>query len=233
MENKSVLGGVSPLKKRQGSRGGKRAGQATKTGKRRGGFAKSRGKKGAGGPNVGGYNVMTRFTPGQPWSPPTSGGTTIIPDFDKLIKEKQPKDPEDTKDPRYPYKEWTPGTPGSEKVEEVLKKDVGTWDYDKGNPSYSQAWDLNLENIKKKYKDFDAYVDEQKKIKSGEIKGASKEDIDKSIKEFRKVEIPGKPGFYTYYNADGEEITEAEYEKTKSPGKMKLGGYRAMHGTSK
>ena len=86
MEDIDIVGGVSPIKARQSSRGGKSAGRATSTGKRRGGFAKSAGKRGAGGPNVGGYNVMTRFTPGKPWSPPVSGGTTIIPDFGKLKK---------------------------------------------------------------------------------------------------------------------------------------------------
>ena len=51
----------SPVKARQSSRGGKAARRATRTAKRRGGFAKSRGKRGAGGRNVGGYNVQTRF----------------------------------------------------------------------------------------------------------------------------------------------------------------------------
>ena len=49
-----ILGGVSPLKKRRGgrrqsSRGGQYAGKATSTASRRGGFAKSTGKRGAGG----------------------------------------------------------------------------------------------------------------------------------------------------------------------------------------
>jgi len=77
--SEEIIGGVSPLKARQSKRGGKYAGKATKTAKRRGGFAKSKGKRGAGGRNVGGYNVMTRFTPGTPWTPPASGGTSIIP----------------------------------------------------------------------------------------------------------------------------------------------------------
>ena len=41
MEDTNVIGGVSPVKKRgarQGSRGGKAAGRATSTGKRRGGL---------------------------------------------------------------------------------------------------------------------------------------------------------------------------------------------------
>ena len=52
----------SPLKQRQSSRGGKSAGRATATSGRRGGFAKSRGKRGGGGRNVGGYNINTRFS---------------------------------------------------------------------------------------------------------------------------------------------------------------------------
>tara|TARA_R110002012_G_scaffold254694_2_gene433779 strand:- start:176 stop:895 length:720 start_codon:yes stop_codon:yes gene_type:complete len=227
IENNDILGGVSPIKARQSSRGGKGAGRATSTGKRRGGFAKAKGGKGKGGPNVGGYNVMTRFTPGKPWSPPVSGGTTIIPDFSKLKNEKDPNSI-DKKDPRYPYKEWTPGTPGSEKIEEVLKKGVGTWDKDKEGrlPKWSEAWDLNLEDIKNKYEDFDAYVQDQKNIQAGKYKGATKEQIDKSIKEKRVTKVKGTDGYYTYYNADGGVISEDEYNRTKSPGKMKLGGYK-------
>lgn len=235
MEDIDIVGGVSPLKRkgRQASRGGKAAGRATSTGKRRGGFAKSAGKRGAGGPNVGGYNVMTRFTPGKPWSPPVSGGTTIIPDFGKLKNEKKGGDPKDKKDPEYPYKVWTPGTPGSEKVEEVLKKGVGTWDYDQGNPTWSQAWDLNLENIKNKYEDFDAYVQDQKNIKEGKYKGATEKEIRDSIYEKKVTKVKGTDGYYTYYDASGNEITKEQYDKTKSPNtmksspnKMKLGGYK-------
>ena len=79
MIDKEIIGGVSPLKARQSSRGGKNAARATSTGKRRGGFAKSKGKRGGGGRNVGGYNVQTRFTPPAGFAPPGSGGTTIVP----------------------------------------------------------------------------------------------------------------------------------------------------------
>ena len=74
--NTDTIGGVSPLKARQSSRGGKDAGRATKTTKQRGGFAKSKGKRGAGGANVGGYNVQTRFAPSKRTIFPASGGTT-------------------------------------------------------------------------------------------------------------------------------------------------------------
>ena len=237
MEDIDIVGGVSPLKRkgRQASRGGKAAGRATSTGKRRGGFAKSAGKRGAGGPNVGGYNVMTRFTPGKPWSPPVSGGTTIIPDFGKLKNEKQGGDPKDKKDPNYPYKVWTPGTEGSEKVEEVLKKGVGTWDKDKEGrlPKWSEAWDLNLEDIKNKYENFDAYVQDQKNIQAGKYKGATEKEIKDSIYEKKVTKVKGTDGYYTYYDAGGNEISKDEYNRTKSPNtmksspnKMKLGGYK-------
>ena len=68
-----ILGGVSPLKQRQSSRGGRSAGRATATSARRGGFAKSRGVRGGGGRNVGGYNVRTRFSADK-WTKPPSGG---------------------------------------------------------------------------------------------------------------------------------------------------------------
>jgi len=73
-----IKGGVSPLKaKRQASRGGKHAGKATaKKGgylKGRGGYSKSKGERGAGGRNVGGYNIHTRFSPRK--TPTFPGGT--------------------------------------------------------------------------------------------------------------------------------------------------------------
>jgi hypothetical protein len=73
MEIDKILGGVSPLKKRQSSRGGEKAGIATSTASRRGGYAKSSGARGAGGRNVGGYNRQTRFQADK-WTPPPSGG---------------------------------------------------------------------------------------------------------------------------------------------------------------
>jgi hypothetical protein len=89
MTNKNVIGGVSPLKARQASRGGKSAGRATRTSKQRGGFARSKGKRGGGGRNVGGYNVNTSFTPGAAWTPPPSGGTAaVIPNIAQGIIDK-------------------------------------------------------------------------------------------------------------------------------------------------
>ena len=87
MKTRNIIGGVSPLKKRQATRGGKYAKYATGTERRRGGFAPSVGAKagadtrGAGGINVGGYNVQTSFKPGAAWVKPTSTGfTPTIPE---------------------------------------------------------------------------------------------------------------------------------------------------------
>ena len=81
-----IIGGVSPLKARQASRGGKRAGKATATTRRRGGFGKSKGKRGGGGRNVGGYNVNTKFTPDQDWVKPAGGtGSYFMPNTAKGI----------------------------------------------------------------------------------------------------------------------------------------------------
>ena len=74
--NNKLLGGVTPLKKRQGNRGGKAAGAATATGKRRGGFAKASG--GSGGRNVAGYNVNTRFK-AEPWQAPPGSSSAPAP----------------------------------------------------------------------------------------------------------------------------------------------------------
>jgi len=81
MDNTDIVGGVSPLKQRQKTRGGKYAKKATATSKRRGGFQKAKGEWGGGGRNVGGYNVQTSFTPGPAWVKPANAGsgTTIKP----------------------------------------------------------------------------------------------------------------------------------------------------------
>jgi len=78
--NTNNTGGISPLKakKRQAHRGGPKAAKATATSKRRGGFSKSKGKRGAGGRNPGGYNVQTKFIPSVIAPFPGSGGTTTI-----------------------------------------------------------------------------------------------------------------------------------------------------------
>ena len=216
MENSdSILGGVSPLKARQSSRGGKRAGQATATGKRRGGFAKSKGARGAGGRNVGGYNVATSFTPGAAWKAPPSGGT---------IKPTKPFGwtPTGEVDPKG-WKEYVPGTKDTEgSVKETLKDGVGTWDKEKEgrNATWEEAWKLNLEDIKNKYESKEDYIAEQKKIKSKDIKGATEEEIKKSIHTKKYIEgTKGKPGYWIYYDPDGKEISESDFTKYDPGGK--------------
>jgi|TARA_R100001530_G_scaffold97620_1_gene67867 hypothetical protein len=149
-----TIGGVSPLKARQSSRGGKRAGQATSTSRRRGGFAKSTGKRGAGGRNVGGYNVKTRFTPSVIRPFPSSGGTTTISkpySYDKEGKlQMSGADADASADAKA-------GTPA-----EGYWKRTGT-----ELPSYKRAWDKDLEGITKKYSSFEDYVadiEDQKKM---------------------------------------------------------------------
>jgi len=221
MEN-NTIGGVSPLKAkkaRQSSRGGKEAGYATGTAKRRGGFARSTGKRGAGGRNVGGYNVQTSFAPSDPWKKPPSGGTTIMPEkpytIDKNGKVKM-NDP-------FATKKWIEGTPGETTTEKTLKEsqsgvEIGTWDYDAQGrgATWKEAWELNLENIRDKYSDFDKYVEDQKNIQSGKTKGATKDEIDKSIYETKTVTREGTPGHWKYYDENGDEISKAEYSKYKN-----------------
>ena len=80
------------------------------------------------------------------------------------------------------------------------------------------------------------------KLRRGELKRntpvdfliiETEEDIEKSMYEEKVTRVKGTDGYYTYYDASGKEISKDEYDRTKAPGKMKLGGYRAMHGTSK
>ena len=141
MKTKDIIGGVSPLKQRQPSRGGKYAGAATRTAKQRGGYARSTGKRGAGGRNVGGYSVQTRFTPRGEWQKPASGGTTYW-------------DTDTTK----PGGVWVPGTadtPG------YWKEWSETSDHDKLE-SYQTVWDANKDNFQDSYKDFETWEKEAK-----------------------------------------------------------------------
>tara|TARA_R110002020_G_scaffold361065_2_gene573719 strand:- start:1672 stop:2640 length:969 start_codon:yes stop_codon:yes gene_type:complete len=170
---------LSPLKARQSSRGGKRAGKATKTKGRRGGFAESTGKRGAGGRNVGGYNVQTRFArrateptggstkltssggSSKPYSYNKQGGITINNYGGGTGTQSQTQS-------QTQGQEWIPPVYGyREKTTHV-----GSWDYkSKGLPSYRQAWSLNLENIVNKYNNFEDYVQDLEDQKSGKKKG--------------------------------------------------------------
>lgn len=211
MNINNTEGGVSPLKARQSSRGGKNASKATATGKRRGGYAKSKGKRGGGGRNVGGYNVNTRFKARGEWKPPASGGTAMSP---PIIGGKLPEG----------YKKWIEGEKGTadrQETTESLKEGVGTWDYEtQGSPTWVQAWDNNIENVNKKYEDIDEYIADQKAIRDGEYKGASKGEIKDSITKKTTVFIKGtdgKPGYYQHYDAAGNKT----HTSTGSPAKKK------------
>jgi len=165
MNIENLTGGVSPIKARQKSRGGKSAGAATATGKQRGGFAKSKGKRGGGGRNVGGYNVQTRFkfnkpdrdvkmkgspsdkpstvkdpvpTPQKPYSIDDKGNVVINNNFNPTIT--------NTNDPNVNVNVNDGG--GSETTETTTKKERDGYWKDKykdvtttTGTTYQQAWD--------------------------------------------------------------------------------------------
>jgi len=198
--NTNTTGGVSPLKARQSSRGGKEAGKATATSKRRGGFAKSTGKRGAGGRNVGGYNVGTRFAPSviQPF--PGSGGTTTIKkpysyDEDGKLK----IDPMATK-------KWTDPIKGGTTTEKV-EKPRGTYQeaYDAMEDKDGGKYNPRNEKTYTTYEEFEADAIE-----------FNKENPDYKEYETKSVTKSGKPGFWTYYDPDGKEISLKEYKKYKN-----------------
>jgi len=187
-----IIGGVSPLKARQSSRGGKRAGKATATSKRRGGFAKSKGKRGAGGRNVGGYNVQTRFKADK-WVPPPSGGTTYMSKPYSFDKEGNLQvNPPGTDPSQTQTQTQTPGTPGS--------PEEGKWIWKEGQlPSYKQAWDEDLEGITTKYSSFEDYVADiegQKKMAASEdwegIANKKGISVEQAKKDWEKRKVNGR-----------------------------------------
>ena len=144
--NGEIDGGVSPLKARQKSRGGKRAKKATRTSKQRGGFAKSKGKRGAGGRNVGGYNVQTRFSPRA--AQPIRGGVTsqpysYSPSGDIVVNSPGASaDATATATATAGGQEWVPAEWGTRT---------------KNLPTYRQAWDANNQNVQSKYDTFEDF----------------------------------------------------------------------------
>ena len=197
----NITGGVSPLKARQGKRGGKHAGAATRTGKQRGGFARSTGKRGAGGRNVGGYSVNTSFIPKEKWTPPASGGTTVIPSkpYSYDADGNMQVDPMATK-------KWTDPTKGSTSTEKI----------EKARGTYQEAYDAledrdggkyNKRN-KKSYKSYDEF--------EADAIQWNKDNPDHKEYETKTVRKEGKPGFWTYYDEDGGEISKEEYSKYKN-----------------
>ena len=201
MIDKEILGGVSPLKARQSSRGGKRAGKATATGKRRGGFAKSAGKRGGGGRNVGGYNVNTSFVPKGKWTPPGSGGTTLVPDkpYSYDADGNMQIDPMATKK----YTDPVAGGTTTEKTEKARSTYQDSYDAleDKDGGKYNKRND-------KLYTNFEDYEADAKKF--------NKEKPDYKEYETKTVTKESKDGFWTYYDENGGEISKEEYSKYKN-----------------
>ena len=83
-------------------------------------------------------------------------------------------------------------------------------------PSYTQAWDKNLENVQDKYTNLKEYISKESARKEKGEKGASKKEIESSIYETKTVTKKGKPGFWTYYDENGGEISKEEYSKYKN-----------------
>ena len=197
----NIIGGVSPLKAK----------------KMRRSKSYGKGKRGAGD---------TRYKRDK-WVPPTSGGTATTP------SDKAPPNPAKPytideggkvvmNDP-FATKKWTDPTKGETVTEKTLKEsksgvEIGTWDYDAQgrNPTYDEAWEINLENVQDKYDDLDDYKNKETARKKAGEKGATKEEIDKSIYETKTVTREGKPGYWTYYDEDGGEISKDEYSKYKN-----------------
>jgi len=190
MDAKDIIGGVSPLKQRQKTRGGKYAKSATATSKRRGGFRASKGEWGGGGRNVGGYNVQTSFRPGPAWVKPANAGigTTIKPKptiAQELLKN-----------------ELITG----EGIE--YKKDpdeVTTTTKRKSGGSFKTVWDKNKDNFQDKWKDkggFEAWKKQaQKEIDAGYYKTETKtikgQKYKRTYKTENGVRVPGSESQWT------------------------------------
>ncbi len=223
----------SPAKARQSSRGGKHARRATKTSKRRGGFAKSKGKRGAGGRNVGGYNVQTRFTPraaqpikggvtsgggggGQPYSYDKMGNMVFSPTINNIIGG-EPSDASATADASASASggmEWVPPQYGERTITGKL-------------PTYRESWDKNMKNVQSKYNTFEEY--EKAAIewnrKHGKGGGTSTRTERYLISEGYYRPIGG-----TSSSTATATATATSGTPNKFKGKLKLGGYRTMHG---
>jgi hypothetical protein len=190
---KNIIGGVSPLKAK----------------KMRRSKSYGKGKRGAGD---------TRYKRDK-WTPPPSGTVTPAPTKPYSID----KDGKVVMNDPFATKKWTDPTKGETVTEKTLKEsksgvEIGTWDYDgQGrNPTYDEAWEINLENVQDKYTNLEDYKAKETARKKAGEKGATKEEIDKSIYETKTVTKEGKPGFWTYYDENGTEISKAEYSKYKN-----------------
>jgi hypothetical protein len=197
---KNIIGGVSPLKAKSMRRG----------------KSYGKGKRGAGD---------TRYKRDK-WTPPPSGTVTPKKSSTSINPEKPYSIDKDGKvvmnDP-FATKKWHEGTPDSTTTEQVLKEsesgvEIGTWDKDAmgRNPTYDEAWEINLENVQDKYTNLEDYKAKETARKKAGEKGASKEEIDKSIYETKTVTKKGTDGHWKYYDEDGGEISKDEYSKYKN-----------------
>jgi hypothetical protein len=183
MEIENIIGGVSPLKARQATRGGEYAGKATSTSRRRGGFAASEGVRGGGGRNVGGYNVRTKFVTAPAWVKPTSTGfTPTQPTISEKIIGGDPKG----------WKEYVPGTEGTPDREEK-RESKGT---------FKEVWAANEGNFQDKWKDKGGYE---------AWKTQAQKEIDTGYYDSKFIKgTAGKPGYWLHYNAKGEVVKREE-----------------------
>jgi hypothetical protein len=203
MDNNKLLGGVTPLKKRQGNRGGKAAGAATATSKQRGGFAEASG--GSGGRNVAGYNVNTRFK-AEPWKAPPGGGSAPAPKPAVTVDKKtgdvinnyggdtNTNNSEVEINGAEDQQVWVPGEEGTDGYYETKTTEPGE------RPSYAEAWDQMGDDDgggkKNKYgKKFTTYEDFEKEAKQWNKDNPGY----KSEGGTTRVWVPGKAGKPGYY----------------------------------
>ena len=222
-EEGEVLRVHSPAKARQSSRGGKRAGKATKTARRRGGYAKSTGKRGAGGRNVGGYNVQTRFQPrkteptGELGTSKTSSGGGDKPySYNKqggIVINNYAGDGDQTQSQTQSQ------TQGQEWVPPVYGEKTTT----SGLPTYQEAWDMNNKNVQSKYENFEDFqTDAIKWNKENKGGGGTTSKTEKYVVT---------PGYYKpTTGSQSQTQTQSQTSGAKFKGKLAIGGYRAMYG---
>jgi hypothetical protein len=225
MDNNKLLGGVTPLKKRQGNRGGKAAGAATATSKQRGGFAEASG--GSGGRNVAGYNVNTRFK-AEPWKAPPGGGSAPAPKPAVTVDKKtgdvinnyggdtNTNNSEVEINGAEDQQVWVPGEEGTDGYYETKTTEPGE------RPSYAEAWD-NMEDLpdgggkKNKYgKTFTTYEDFEKEAKQWNKDNPGY----KSKGGTTKVWVPGtagKAGYYKTVKSTGSDISVNVNQKIDGP----------------
>ena len=199
MINKNVItSAVSPLKRKKSYKGGTKIKKAaTKTAKRRGGFAESTATS-----NKPGYNVKTSFV-ARSGKAPT--GTKTVPSPQKPYS--FDKDGKIQVNPMA-TKKWTDPVTDSRKTTEKTEK---------ARSSYQDSYDAmedkdggkyNPRN-KKTYTSFEEY--EKEAIQFNKDNPDYKEYETKTVTKRETT-----PGFWTYYDENGGEISKEEYSKYKN-----------------